>query len=290
MKTQPPSFPRGGPDSVREQAPLLEIVGVTKSFVSAPLFESRRRAVALNNVSLSVRVGRCVGLVGESGSGKSTLARCILGLERPDSGEIRFEGKKLAPGRRARQALAGQIQPVFQNPASSLNPRRRVSEIIAEPLSVHTTLTRSEREAEVRRLLVLVALSEDFASRYPGQLSGGQCQRVSIARALALRPKLIIADEPTSSLDVLVQEQVVKLLSRIGTEFGIAMLFVSHNLAVTRELCDEMAVLYAGEIVEFGPSERVVSAPSHPYTKTLIRSVPTLTVPDEEPAAPAGRA
>jgi ABC-type glutathione transport system ATPase component len=290
MKTQPPSFPRGGPDSVRERAPLLEIVGVTKSFVSAPLFESRRRAVALNNVSLSVRVGRCVGLVGESGSGKSTLARCILGLERPDSGEIRFEGKKLAPGRRARQALAGQIQPVFQNPASSLNPRRRVSEIIAEPLSVHTTLTRSEREAEVRRLLVLVALSEDFASRYPGQLSGGQCQRVSIARALALRPKLIIADEPTSSLDVLVQEQIVKLLSRIGTEFGIAMLFVSHNLAVTRELCDEMAVLYAGEIVEFGPSERVVSAPNHPYTKTLIRSVPTLTVPDEEPAVPAARA
>jgi ABC-type glutathione transport system ATPase component len=290
MKTQPPSFPRGGPDSAHEQAPLLEIVGVTKSFVSAPLFESRRRAVALNNVSLSVRVGRCVGLVGESGSGKSTLARCILGLERPDSGEIRFEGKKLAPGRRARQALAGQIQPVFQNPASSLNPRRRVSEIIAEPLSVHTTLTRSEREAEVRRLLVLVALSEDFASRYPGQLSGGQCQRVSIARALALRPKLIIADEPTSSLDVLVQEQIVKLLSRIGAEFGIAMLFVSHNLAVTRELCDEMAVLYAGEIVEFGPSEQVVSAPSHPYTKTLIRSVPTLTVPDEEPAAPAAGA
>jgi ABC-type glutathione transport system ATPase component len=284
-----------GPTSVSEHWPASNRnggrlqIGIAGRLRRNP-HESRRRAVALNNVSLSVRVGRCVGLVGESGSGKSTLARCILGLERPDSGEIRFEGKKLAPGRRARQALAGQIQPVFQNPASSLNPRRRVSEIIAEPLSVHTTLTRSEREAEVRRLLVLVALSEDFASRYPGQLSGGQCQRVSIARALALRPKLIIADEPTSSLDVLVQEQIVKLLSRIGTEFGIAILFVSHNLAVTRELCDEMAVLYAGEIVELGPSGRIVSAPTHPYTQMLIRSVPTLTVPDEEPAAPAARA
>jgi peptide/nickel transport system ATP-binding protein len=284
MKSHPTSPET--PGEVEPAPSLLEIIDLTKSFTTAPLFTApQRRMTALNKVSLKIPAGGCIGLVGESGSGKSTLVRCVLGLERPDAGEILFEGKSIAAGHRARQALCGQIQPVFQNPTSSLNPRRRVAEIIAEPLVVHTGLGRPERESEVRRLLELVSLPAHFGSRYPGQLSGGQCQRVSIARAIALRPKLIIADEATSSLDVLVQQQIVDLLSRIRIEFGIAMLFVSHNLAITRELCDEIAVLYAGELVEYGPSDRIVSAPTHSYTQKLIRSVPRLMVPGKNAAA-----
>jgi peptide/nickel transport system ATP-binding protein len=258
--------------------PLLEIVGLRKSFAVSSIFGSRHRSVALDGVSLAVPPGGAVGLVGESGSGKSTLARCILGLERPDSGDIRFEGSAIGPGAGAHK---GQIQPVFQNPASSLNPRRRVGAVIAEPLAVHTRMSPSERMAEVHRLLDRVALPRGFAERYPRQLSGGQCQRVSIARALALKPKLIVADEATSALDVLVQQQIIDLLLELRRELGIAMLFVSHNLAVTRLVCDEIAVMYRGQIVERGTAQAIVTRPTHAYTQTLIRSVPVLTIPDE---------
>jgi peptide/nickel transport system ATP-binding protein len=268
------------------EPPLLETVDLRKSFAISSIFGGTQRSVALAGVSITVPAGGAVGLVGESGSGKSTLARCILGLERPDSGGIRFEGRPIHGDGHGPRALKGQIQPIFQNPASSLNPRRKVGDIIAEPLAVHSRLSRAERLAEVSRLLDLVALPRSFVSRYPGQLSGGQCQRVSIARALALRPRLIIADEATSALDVLVQQQVVTLLSDLRREFGIAMLVVSHNLAVTRLVCDEIAVMYQGEIVERGPSDAVVSRPVHPYTQDLIRSVPALTVPEEHVDAP----
>jgi len=256
--------------------PLLEVAGLSKTFDTTSLLGRRIETPALRNVSLRVRQGASLGLVGESGSGKSTLVRCILGLERPDSGEILFNGNSiLDPVGRRRSA--GEIQPIFQNPASSLNPRRRVAQIVGEPLAVHSTMSGAERRAEVLRLLDLVALPRSFVDRYPGQLSGGQCQRVSIARALALRPPLIIADEATSALDVLVQRQIVDLLLQLKAEMGMAMLFVSHNLAVTNIVCDEIAVMWKGEIVEFGTAGDVIERPCAEYTRNLIRSVPVLS-------------
>lgn len=258
-------------------ARLLEVVGLHKSFAQSSIFGSSHSAVALDGVSLTVPAGGAVGLVGESGSGKSTLARCILGLERPDEGEIRFEGHVIGHGACAgARQLRGQIQPIFQNPSSSLNPRRKIGDIIAEPLVVHASMTPADRRLEVQRLLNLVALPSIFAERYPRQLSGGQCQRVSIARAIALRPKLIVADEPTSALDVLVQQQIIALLKALREEFHLAILFVSHNLAVTRMICDEIAVMYRGAIVESGPADLIVTRPKHEYTQMLIRSVPAL--------------
>jgi len=265
--------------------PILEVTRLRKTFTARSTFGGSYRTAALEDVSLAIAAGGALGLVGESGSGKSTLARCILGLERPDSGEIRFDGKLIRSGRGLdARAHKGQMQPIFQNPASSLNPRRKVGDIIAEPLAVHTSLSKSERMAEVRRLLDRVALPQSFVDRFPGQLSGGQCQRVSIARALALRPKLIIADEATSALDVLVQRQIIGLLQALRSEFRIAILFVSHNLAVTQIICDEIAVMYRGRIVEAGMAEWVVTRPTHPYTQSLIRSVPALSA-TESPAA-----
>jgi peptide/nickel transport system ATP-binding protein len=254
-------------------APLLEIRGLSKVFVSTSLFGARGETRALDAVSLSLPNGGCVGIVGESGSGKSTLARCILGLETPTKGDILYDGQDI---RAARIRERGQIQPVFQNPTSSLNPRRRVGAIIAEPLRVHSALDGEARRAEVARLLELVSLPTAFASRYPSELSGGQCQRVSIARSLALKPKLIIADEATSALDVLIQRQIVDLLGALRREFGIAILFVSHNLAVTARLCDEIAVMHRGRVVESGPSAEIVSSPKADYTRLLLASVPRL--------------
>ena len=254
---------------------LLQLVGLGKRFTSRSMFRGPEQTAALSNIDLAVPRGGCVGIVGESGSGKSTLVKCVLGLERPSAGEVWFEGQRI-DGRRRSVAHRGQIQPVFQNPMSSLNPRRRVGDSIADPMAVHTTASRREREAEVARLLELVGLPAAAAQRYPGQLSGGQCQRVSIARALALKPKLIVADEATSALDVLVQEQVIELLHRLRTELGMAILFVSHNLAVTRRLCVSIAVMHRGRIVEFNDADAIVKSPQHPYTQTLIGSVPTL--------------
>jgi peptide/nickel transport system ATP-binding protein len=256
--------------------PLLEVVGLSKTFATTSLLGRRIETQALRNVSLRVQPGASLGLVGESGSGKSTLVRCILGLERADSGDILFKERSILD-RAARRRSAGQIQPIFQNPASSLNPRRRVAQIVGEPLAVHSTMSATERRAEVLRLLDLVALPRNFVDRYPGQLSGGQCQRVSIARALALRPPLIIADEATSALDVLVQRQIVDLLLQLKGEMRMAMLFVSHNLAVTNIVCDEIAVMWKGEIVEHGSAGDVIERPSAEYTRNLIRSVPVLS-------------
>lgn len=260
------------------QPPVLEVVGLSKAFTTAPIFGRSTRSPVLRGVCLKVPAGGSVGLVGESGSGKSTLVRCILGLEKPDAGEIFFKGEPLNQQSKA-ASNKGQIQPIFQNPTSSLNPRRKVWQIIAEPLVVHSRLSAAERRSEVDRLLDLVGLPRGFAQRYPGQLSGGQCQRVSIARAVALRPALIIADEATSALDVIVQHQIIRLLLTLRAEFGITMLFVSHNLAVTNIVCDEIAVMYKGEIVESGPAARVIGEPSSGYTRNLVKSVPVLTVP-----------
>jgi oligopeptide/dipeptide ABC transporter ATP-binding protein len=225
-------------------------------------------------VTLSVQAGTSLGIVGESGCGKTTLARCVLGLERPTAGTVRVDG--LAVGSRAARRSRSRVQPVFQNPASSLNPRRRVQDIVAEPIRTTGLLPRRQLGAEVSRLLGLVGLPAEYARAYPRSLSGGERQRVSIARAIAARPRLLVADEATSSLDVLVQSQVLELLLDLRRQLGLTMLFVSHNLAATRRICDSIAVMYAGEVVEYGPAREVLDQPQHPYTQALVSSMPRI--------------
>ncbi|MFD2474412.1 dipeptide ABC transporter ATP-binding protein [Amycolatopsis silviterrae] len=239
---------------------------------------SGRRVV--NDVSLAVSPGEIVGLVGESGSGKTTLGNCALGLVTPKSGTVEVLGGPLPKGTgRSARAVRRQIGAVFQDPASSLDPRMTVAQTVAEPLVVHTSTGRGERRRRVRELLDAVELPESVLDRYGHELSGGQRQRVSLARALVLGPKLLIADEPTSALDVSVQAAVLEVFRRLHREFGFGCLFVSHDLAVVDSLCDRVAVLRAGELVEEGPAETVLRTPEHPYTQALLLSSP---VPDPQ--------
>ncbi|WP_432846838.1 dipeptide ABC transporter ATP-binding protein [Amycolatopsis sp. CA-161197] len=233
---------------------------------------------AVDSVSLSVGPGEIVGLVGESGSGKTTLGNCALGLVTPKSGRVDVLGGPLPRGTgRSARAVRRQIGAVFQDPASSLDPRMTVGQTVAEPLVMHTSAGRSERRRRVRELLDAVELPESLMDRYGHELSGGQRQRVSLARALVLGPKLLIADEPTSALDVSVQAVVLDVFKRLHEEFGFGCLFVSHDLAVVDSLCDRVAVLRGGELVEQGPAARVLREPSHAYTQALLLSSP---VPD----------
>lgn len=254
---------------------LLEVRGLSKVFdVGGPF---RRRSLhALDAVDLRVRSGTTVGLVGESGSGKSTLARCLLRLVEPTAGSIRFDGEELTglPDRRV-SGIYRRAQMVFQDPNSSLNPRMSIGELIGEPLALHLGQSRVERSERVSELLSLVGLGPQHADRYPHQLSGGQRQRVGIARALAPDPKLLVLDEPTSSLDVSVRGQILQLLVDLQRDLGLTYLFISHDLGVVRHLCDEVAVLYLGKVVEHGPSSDVFGAPQHPYTQALLSAVPT---------------
>ncbi|EFL10348.1 MULTISPECIES: ABC transporter ATP-binding protein [Actinomycetes] len=234
----------------------------------------------VNDVSLSVSPGEIVGLVGESGSGKTTLGNCALGLVTPKSGSVEVLGGPLPKGTgRSARAVRRQIGAVFQDPASSLDPRMTVAQTVAEPLVVHTSAGRGERQRRVRELVDAVELPESVLGRYGHELSGGQRQRVSLARALVLGPKLLIADEPTSALDVSVQAAVLEVFRRLHREFGFGCLFVSHDLAVVDSLCDRVAVLRAGELVEEGPAETVLRTPEHPYTQALLLSSP---VPDPQ--------
>ncbi|MFB9931824.1 dipeptide ABC transporter ATP-binding protein [Amycolatopsis halotolerans] len=234
----------------------------------------------VNDVSLSVSPGEIVGLVGESGSGKTTLGNCALGLVTPKSGSVEVLGGPLPKGTgRSARAVRRQIGAVFQDPAASLDPRMTVAQTVAEPLVVHTSTGRGERQRRVRELLDAVELPESLLGRYGHELSGGQRQRVSLARALVLGPKLLIADEPTSALDVSVQAAVLEVFRRLHREFGFGCLFVSHDLAVVDSLCDRVAVLRAGELVEEGPAETVLRTPEHPYTQALLLSSP---VPDPQ--------
>ncbi|WP_163506698.1 ABC transporter ATP-binding protein [Fodinicola acaciae] len=237
-------------------------------------FGSRR---AVDAVSLAVRPGEILGLIGESGSGKTTIGNCVLGLVRPTSGTVEVFGGQLRG--RARE-LRRQIGAVFQDPASSLDPRMTVARTIAEPLVIHTSESQAERMRRVRELLDAVELPESVLRRYGHELSGGQRQRVSLARALVLRPRLLIADEPTSALDVSVQAAVLDVLAKLHDELSFACLFISHDLAVVDRICDRVAVLRAGKLVEQGPGGNVLSSPEHPYTRALLLSSP---VPD--PAA-----
>ncbi|HTF54315.1 MAG TPA: ABC transporter ATP-binding protein [Pseudonocardia sp.] len=233
---------------------------------------------ALDSVSLTVHAGEILGLVGESGSGKTTVGNCALGLVAPHTGAVRVFGAPLprGTGRRAR-AVRRRIGAVFQDPASSLDPRMTVAQTVAEPLAVHTRTARRQRLARVRELLDAVELPTAMLHRYGPELSGGQRQRVSLARALALEPDLLIADEPTSALDVSVQASVLELLGRLHHELRFGCLFISHDLAVVDSLCDRVAVMRSGRVVEQGPRAEVLRSPTHPYTRELLLSSP---VPD----------
>ncbi len=255
---------------------LLRVRGLSKSFpVGGGFLGAKHFLRAVDHVDLDIAAGETVGLVGESGCGKSTLARLILRLIEPNDGEILFEGKDVrALGRGDLRAMRQRMQIVFQDPFASLNPRMTIGEAIGEGLLIHKTADAAGRRARVNELLEIVGLREDQAERYPHEFSGGQRQRVRIARALALQPRLIVADEPVSSLDVSIQAQILNLLMDLQERFGITYLFISHDLRVVQHLSDRVAVMYLGRIVELAPAASLYEAPQHPYTEALLSAVP----------------
>jgi peptide/nickel transport system ATP-binding protein len=251
---------------------LLEAADLHKSFGGGGWFTKRQPVQAVRGVSIAVRPGETLGIVGESGSGKSTLARMLVGLETPDSGTIRMEGNVV--GKRRSLDFHRQVQFVFQDASSALNPRKTIRRILEDPLNHLLGLTRSRRRERVEELMALVHLRPEFLDRYPHEFSGGQAQRIGIARALAAKPRLIVLDEPVSALDVSIQAQILLLLKKLQQEFGLAYVFISHDLAVVETLCDRVAVMRNGEILEQAPRTVLFSQPRHPYTKTLLASVP----------------
>ena len=253
----------------------LEVRGLSKTYGAAGLFRRRRATRALDDVSLTLRRGTTLGVVGESGSGKSTLARCVVGLLAADGGEIRVAG---APLPRKRAEAAGLVQMVFQDPYASLNPRRRAGEQVAQG-PVAAGVPRAEAVARTRELFALVGLDPAAVSRFPHEFSGGQRQRIGIARALAMRPQVLVADEPVSALDVSVQAQVLELLRDLRARLGLSTLFITHDLRVAAQVCDEVAVMRNGAVVEAGPVAEVFARPRHDYTRSLLAAVPGREAP-----------
>ena len=255
---------------------LLRVEGLSKAFRVGGEWGGRSRWLrAVDEVDLTLADSETLGVVGESGCGKSTLARLILRLVEADAGEVVFDGRDLrALSRRELRAARRHVQIVFQDPYASLNPRLTVGEAIGEGLRIHGLASAAERDARVAELLEIVGLRAEHARRYPHEFSGGQRQRIGIARALAPGPKLVIADEPVSSLDVSIQAQILNLLLDLQRRFGLAYLFISHDLRVVRHLTDRIAVMYLGRIVELAPSERLYTRPQHPYTQALLSAVP----------------
>jgi peptide/nickel transport system ATP-binding protein len=266
-------------------SPLLEVTDLVKHFpVKRGLLIDREvdRVRAVDGVSLSVARGETLGLVGESGCGKSTLCRTALQLLKPTSGSVRFEGREIAGlSRREMRPLRREMQMVFQDPYASLNPRKRVGQIVGAPLKLQGDAGGAELRRRAQELLELVGLSPEHCDRYPHEFSGGQRQRIGIARAVALRPKLLIADEPVSALDVSIRAQIVNLLADLQDELGLTYVFVAHDIGVVRHVSDRIAVMHDGRIVEEGAADRVCEHPSHPYTRALLAAVP---IPDPREA------
>lgn len=257
--------------------PLLKATKLSKVYrIGRSLLPSRRQQVhAVNEVSLEVMPGETLGIVGESGCGKSSLGRCLMRLQDITSGRLEFDGRditNLSP-RRVRP-LRREMQMVFQDPAASLNARRRVGDLLAEPYRIHGICSGSEIEDRVSELLRRVGLRPEHALRFPHEFSGGQKQRIGIARALALNPRLLVADEPVSALDVSIQAQIINLLSDLREELGLTYVFVAHDLAVVRQISNRVAVMYLGAIVEIGDADDVFSRPRHPYTRVLREAMP----------------
>jgi oligopeptide transport system ATP-binding protein len=258
-------------------APLLEINNLKKTFsIATSLFRKPLTLTALEDINFSVKKGETLGIVGESGCGKSTLGRCILQLIEPDEGKVLWMGQDLThlskeEMRKKRQDL----QIIFQDPLASLNPRMTVGDIISDPLkTLRPDISRKERRARVLRMMEAVGLLPEMINRYPHEFSGGQAQRIGIARALITEPKLIVCDEPVSALDVSIQAQILNLLSELKDEFGLTLVFISHDLSVVRHVSDRILVLYLGRIAELAPGDQLYNDPKHPYTKALLTAIP----------------
>jgi ABC-type oligopeptide transport system ATPase subunit len=254
--------------------PMLEVINLVREF---PVQGSAREVVrAVDDVSFTVFEGEALGLVGESGSGKSTTARCILRLIEPTSGSVLYQGKDvLRMGRRELKAFRREAQLVFQDPYSSLDPKMRVGDIISEGLQIHfPRMSKEDVSSELKNLLSLVGLRDDHLNRFPESFSGGERQRIGIARALAVKPSLLVCDEPVASLDVSIQAQVLNLFQELKERLGLTIIFIAHDLATVRHLCQRVAVMEQGAIREIGPREQIYQNPQHPYTRSLIAAVP----------------
>ena len=264
--------------------PLLEIVDLVRYFPVRNAFGRRTGWLrAVDGVSLVARTGETLGLVGESGCGKSTLGKTVMGIYTPTAGEIRFLGREIGGlSKAARRKVAKDLQYVYQDPGASLDPRWKIVHSLHEPLKIHTKLSQAERTAEVQAILQAVGLPDAHLDLYPHELSGGQQRRVGLARILTLRPRMIILDEPTSGLDVSVQATVLKLFRSLQETFALTYLFISHDLAVVRAMCQRIAVMYLGKIVETADSDALCARPMHPYTKALFAAA-LPSHPDDAP-------
>ena len=268
-------------------APLLQVENLARDYLMPreSLFQPPPKVHALNGVSFTIEAGRSLGIVGESGSGKSTLARLVMALDKPTAGTVRLMGRDLhALSRNELREARRDFQMVFQDPYGSLDPRQTIERIVGEPLAAQG-VSRAEQRTRATEAVAAVGLRTNDLGKYPHEFSGGQRQRIAIARALITRPRLIVADEPVSALDVSVQAQVLNLMQDLQAEFGITYMLISHDLAVVHHLCDDVAVLWQGRIVEQGPPEKLFQSAEHPYTRALLEAVPRTEPP---PVMPAG--
>ncbi|MGW4887354.1 ABC transporter ATP-binding protein [Streptomyces murinus] len=265
---------------------LLEVAGLTKHFPVKGGFPIRRtigQVQAVDGIDLTVHTGESFGLVGESGCGKSTTGRLITRLMEPTAGTVTYRGRDISHASRGQLApIRSEIQMIFQDPYSSLNPRQTVGTIISGPMEINGVNPQGGREKRVRELLEIVGLNPEHYNRFPHEFSGGQRQRIGVARALALEPKLIVADEPVSALDVSIQAQVVNLLQQVQNDLGIAFLFIAHDLAIVRHFSQRVAVMYLGKIIEVGDRDSIYTRPRHPYTHALLSAVPEVNLTDED--------